>query len=329
MNVGLSIDIVRDDVETIVGIYCETPSQHQAVLRALRRPGCVLFPDSVCRTASLCLGANISIAGNVGAAAVRGAAGAELIMEAGYILDHLADGEVDPAFASSEGEELALGLAVLCCGFAAISEVSLQRHTSEHCHLMLKSLFRSSINAAAGQHLDALLEKRQRTTMAEALEMTSLKAGSFGRLAAEVGAGLATTNTVLIETLGDFGFNLLAYAQLMDDLKDALPQEGAHGDFFKGKKTVPLVFLTDSTDPLLNSLEEQPVPSHIARHSQEVSTALHTSGAYAFCAILAETFLNKAKLNLADLEHHGVEASELAKLLESLADSSLDVLASV
>jgi geranylgeranyl pyrophosphate synthase len=275
------------------------------------------------------LGANISIAGSVDAAAVRGAAGTELIMEAGYILDHLADGEIDPALASSEGEELALGLAMLCCGFAAISEVSLQKHTQEHCFLAIKSLFRSAINAACGQHLDALFEKRQRTSMAEALEMTFLKAGSLGRLAAEVGAGLATTDTILIEVLGDFGSSLFTYAQLMDDLKDALPQEGIHGDFLRGKKTIPLVFLTDSTDPLLNSLEEQPVSSRIVRHRQEVGTTLHTSGAYAFCAILAETFLNRAKLNLGGLESYGVEASELAKLLESLADSSMDVLASV
>jgi len=250
-------------------------------------------------------------------------------MEAGYLLDHLADGEIDPAFASSEGEELALGLAVLCCGFATISEVSLQSHMSEHCLLILKDLFKSSVNAAAGQHLDALLEKRQRATMAEALEMTSLKAGSLGRLAAEVGAGLATVNTALIETLGDFGSNLLIYAQLMDDMEDALPQEEAHGDFFRGKKTIPLVFFTDSTGPLSDSLEGQPFPNRITRHSREVGTTLHTSGACAFCAILAEIFLNRAKHNLADLEHHGVEASELAKLLESLADSSLGILASV
>ncbi|MBI2171085.1 MAG: polyprenyl synthetase family protein [Chloroflexi bacterium] len=310
------------EIRALVDLYCSEPGHREAMLCALGQPGFVLHPEAPRRAGTLTLEVYQAISGALSIAAIQGAAGVELQMEAAYLFDRVADRETGSGQGLSAAEELALAITMQTCGAAAACE-AVHRAKGNGVGLRpLLLLFENCVRACAGQFMDARLEKRNVATTDEALNMTSLKAGSLGRFAAEFGAGLATDETETIRLCGDLGFNLLTYAQLMDDLRDACPVVYAEGDLARHKKTLPLVFFYDSL--LKSSPPDGEVRTWASSGEGYPDTCLEfeRSGARVFSAIIAEVFLNRAKSNLVDLRGRVVEVKGLEDLLDSLVGSS-------
>ena len=89
------------------------------MLRILARRGFALHPEYPCRAGVLTLDVYKAVTGTVTKEVVQGAAGIEMQMEAAYIFDSVADGELGSSTESATGKELALAIALLYCGASA------------------------------------------------------------------------------------------------------------------------------------------------------------------------------------------------------------------
>ena len=164
--------------------------------------------------------------------------------------------------------------------------------------------------------------------------MTLLKSGSLGRFAAAFGAGMATDDPEIVRSFGEFGFDLLTYLQLVDDLRDACPLDGKPGDLSQHKKTVPLVFFYDylaqrypdrgNALDIIDGIMSQRTPESAAL---EIRREFEASGAGLFVAIAAETFLNRAKSHLERLKLRVANVEELEQLIGALEISPQEILA--
>ena len=313
------------DIRAVVDSYCREPVLRDSLVRALQRPGFPLHPDAPCRSGTLTLGAYYSIRGEVSSAAYWLAAAVEIQMAASYMLDHVADGEVDPSLGLSPGEELTLGMSLLRCAAGAAGDVLAEAARSQGEDAPLQAFHRSYLDACTGQLLDLRLEHAATPTADFALEMTGLKSGSLGRLAAVAGATLAGTDARGLRMFGDLGSNLFTYLQLVDDVRDACDSQGQLSDFARGKKTLPLVFFYNCFEARDRELE-----ATMTRDSGldgALREQFELSGARAFCAIVAVAFLNRARVCLADLRREHRNVDRLEDLVDSLEVTAEPILA--
>ena len=305
------LETLRAEVRQIVARYCTDPTHASAVLCALRAPDFALHADSRCRAGVLALAAFEAVAGVRTGPAVQAAAGVELLMEAGFLLDHLADGEPDEASELGHGERLAVAITLLGYGLGAASEAAAIADRSSTLG-PIRLLYQTFIAACGGQLLDLTPHRREAPTTDEALRITELKAGRLGRLAAGVGASMATRDAETVRQLGDLGSNICTHAQLLDDIEDAFPD-----DLVRDKRTVPVVFFCGSshewypgtldTGPAARPLGDAP----LAR----LEGAYRSSGAEIFTRIIAQTYADRAKETLAGLGIRVVRGEALDGLI--------------
>ena len=244
------------------------------------------------------------------------------------MLDHVADRELDPQQSPNAAEELALAITVLTCGSAAACEAVRQSGLDPSRLCALLEFHRNGISACGGQYLDVCMERQMSATTDEALQMTARKAGSLGRLAGDFGARVATHDSEVISLFGEFGFNLFTYLQLIDDMRDACPRNSPQSDLAQHKKSVPLVFFYNS---LVNGHPEATsgmmLPPLVAEADPDIREVFEASGAQVFCAVVAETFLNRAKGHLEELESRLDNIDSLKRLVTPLEITPQDLLA--
>ncbi len=307
---------LRLTIENIVNDYCTEPSIKEALLRALARPGYALHPESSCRAGVLVLEVYRSIRGGISEGALLGAGGVELVMEACFMFDNVADEEVKPQYRVSSAEELSMAISLLATGIAAVHQAA-QHSYSIGSKLALVSRYVSEFNAAcAGQFLDAHLVGVGSCDSNKALQMTSLKAGGLGKSSAMVGACLAGGTPDVVDLFGEFGLNLFTYLQLIDDLRDACPVGEMDCDLVQNKRTVPLVFFYNSLQPGndgLNTTVRTEIDDLASARTEYIR-----SGAHLFGATVAEAYLNRARANLKDLKESLGAVETLERLVGSL-----------
>ena len=80
-------------------------------------------------------------------------------------------------------------------------------------------LARFELAALGGQHVANAMEVNQIPSLEMATDATSAKSGSFGRLAAEVGAALATPIEELISAHGEVGYHLAVADQFQNEFQ--------------------------------------------------------------------------------------------------------------
>ena len=328
--------LLQAEVRRLITSYGDDLLLQDAMLRVLARPGFALHPQARCRAGLLAVQLYRLISGRSGPAAVRAAApaatragaAAELYMQAAYLFDHLADHDQGPDDGLAAGEALATAIALLTCAQGAVCEAAFAAGLSGP---GLRRIMRWTADCAgrccAGQFLDAHLEKQPSATTADSLRMTSLKAGSLGRFATGLGAGLATEDPEIWRLCGDFGFNLFTYLQLADDLRDACPSQGAVQDLLQNKKTMPVVFFQNrrarsNGQVVCSIIPPEPVDGTAAGAWQD----FESSGARVFSAIVAEAFLNRAKRNLADIKSRLGTVGNLERLVSSIEINPEEVL---
>ena len=314
-------------VQDIIGYSCDEPVHLDAVTKQLMRPGFVLHPNAPCRSARLTLNVYEAVHGGIGKAAIFGAAAVELQMEAAFIFDKVADGELTESDGLTSAEALALAITIMNCGSIAACQAVDFAKAGQFALLPLLKLHSNIVSSCAGQFLDAHLERLDAASVGDAVRMTLLKSGSLGRLAAEFGAALATHNLHVIKLCGDLGHHAFAYAQLIDDLRDVWPTDFAKGDLARHKKTVPVAFFYETMlqSPSNNGLNSHSLASYGATGALRES--FEESAAESYCAIVAELYLDRAKAVLKELGDRLGEVKNLEQFLESLGASAAGALA--
>lgn len=304
---------LKEEISSAVSRFCVDSAQRKAILRALARPGFALNTTSQCRAGILTLHTYGAIKGFTDKIAISGAAAVEMCMEAAFMFDSIADQDRDDIHTLSYPEELALALTLTSCGSSKATEAALL--SGMDCSKALSHFFVSFSSASAGQFLDAAFEKSGRVSIKKALSMTLLKSGSLGEFSSGFGASIATEDTRMIKLFNLFGFNLLTYMQLVDDLKDALQPSGQKSDLLRRKKTVPTVFFLES--PENGSHPENDIMPKTSNFDGLLKS-FDDSGARLFTAVVAEMYLNKSKSNLSDLAGLGVNTKDLENFVKSV-----------
>ncbi len=309
------LDSLRTEVETTVSRYCSESGQRESLVQALKRPGFALHSDSRCRAGSLTIEVYRTIKGSLSQVALEAAVAVELFIEAAFMFDDVADDEVDPDLNMNAAEYLALAITAINCASATATEtVRSAKLGTARGAASLQKLYNASIMSSAGQFLDARFETRDDVTTDEALEMTRLKAGGCGRLAAEFGASIATEDDEVVEVFGAFGEDLCTYFQLVDDLRDSLPSGNRKGDIQSFKKTVPLAYLYNS---LGTQDRESKSGSDETSETFDMSDEFEATGARTFGAVVAESFMNRAEKDLAAISARFGKVDDLERLLNS------------
>ena len=277
-----------------------------------------MHPDAQCRSGHLALTVYHSISGEVDRTALLAAAAVELCLEASFLFDDIADGDLDSALALSPTEEMALAIALLNTGIATAGDAVEQAGPNQASSGALQGLLRHCISSSAGLYQDGRLVRRNTVTTEAAMEMTERKSGSCGRLAASFGAAIATQDQGVVRLFGDFGSNLYTHLQLVDDIRDAYPKNGIPEDIVQQKKTVPLTYIqssmdsggTSNSDGIMTTLQELGV--------QDYRRSYEDTGAGVFSAVVAEAYLNRARSNLTDLSHRLRTVENLAYIVETI-----------
>ncbi len=321
---------LRAEIRKTIDLYCAESTFREAMLRALARPGFALHSQAPCRAGVLTLEIYQVISGSLTIAAIQAGVAAEFHMQAAYMFDNVADRDKGPSDDLSPAEELALAIGLLSWGHATVCEAAYAAgwHGSS-LRSLLQWVKECATNCCAGQFLDAYLEKRPSTTSEEALQMTSLKAGSLGRFATGLGASMATDNPEIVNLSGEFGFNLFTYFQLIDDLRDACPAQDLHRDLTQHKKTLPVVFFHNSLMERNHEVGCSIIPPEACEKTRaDAWQEFEASGARIFGAIAAEAFLNRAKANLADIKSRLGTVGNLERFVSSFEISPQEVVAS-
>ncbi len=319
---------LQAEVRRLVTDHGADPLLQDAMLRVLARPGFALHPKARCRAGLLVLEVHQLISGRSGPAAVKAAAAAEIYMQAAYLFDHLADRDQGPDDGLGPAQELAIAIALLTCAQGAVCEAAFAAGLDgPRLRWVMSWTAECASRCCAGQYLDAHLERQPRATTADSLRMTSLKAGSLGRFATGLGAGLATQDPETLRLCADFGFNVFTYLQMADDLRDARPSPGATGDLAQGKKTMPVVFFQNwqegrNARPACSIIPPEPAGGWSTGAGED----FESSGARVFSAIVAEAFLNRAKGNLADMGSRLGTGELLERLVTSIEMDPSEVL---
>lgn len=308
------IEILKHRIRALVEAHFAVDSCRAAVLELLGHQGYALHEDAPCRAGVLSLESYRAVRGTIDDLALNAAAAVELHMAAAYALDDVID-----AAGPAQPQALAVSLQLLACGYTLACEAARGAGTGGEGFAPLLRFHRNWATACDGFFLDANSKRRDSWTLEDALDMTVRKSGALGRFAAAFGAGVAADKPDLVERLGDLGEYLFTYRQLVDDLRDACAPTDGTSDLCQGKRTLPLVYFYNYLAALDGdtSAARDPFGAEIAR-------AYAKSGASVYGAIVAETFLNRAKASLADLQADDLAVRNIAKLVATIEAGSCD-----
>ncbi|MBI2964656.1 MAG: polyprenyl synthetase family protein [Chloroflexi bacterium] len=179
--------------------------------------------------------------------AVPAAASLQFLIAAGDALDDVQDGEPvagldrqDPAAQA----ELVAALLALC--HYAIASTAARGAPSERVVAASASLARLELAAMSGQHADVNTHAAKTVSLDAARRVTAAKSGSLGRAAAETGAGLATSDTALVDLIGEFGHQWATVVQIANDVSGVWPGGPEDTDISMGRLTIPIAIGLDA-----------------------------------------------------------------------------------
>jgi len=290
------------------------PAIQADMVRLLARPGYALHPQGRCRAGLFALEVYGAVRRRYDRAALVAAAAVELQMQSACVFDDVSDRRTE----RSGSEELALAIAILTAGTAAAAEAS---SLSPDPAGAMRHFCVATSGACAGQFLDARFERRGDATLAESLRMTSLKSGSLGTVAAGFAARVAGAEADDLELFERFGFNLLTFAQLIDDQRDACVP-GQTSDLSQAKATLPVLFFRQRN-------QKDSEPGVDGRISPQTCDAYDSSGAPVYAAIIALAYLGRARSDLQRLADRGYATGGLGRFLESVESSATGNLGTV
>ena len=165
--------------------------------------------------------------------AAPAAAAIEFAAAAGSVLDDLQD--LDPVAGIDEsrpgaGAELVTLLMVL--SQLAMASLDRDRITAERVLAAQATLSTFELRALMGQRKSIDQSKQTNISLEDSIEAAHSKSGSFGQLAAEVGASLATEARECVARHGKFGRHAAVTDQMQNDVAGVWPggRGTQHGD---------------------------------------------------------------------------------------------------
>ncbi len=261
-----------------------------------------------------------SAGGEYIADAVPAAAAVELVAAAASVLDDLQDMDPVPGVDRDDpGAGAELVALLLSLSQRALTSMESRDLSCDRLVNAQKSLANFEIMALAGQHMANGMSNRSSASLNAASDAVAAKSGSFGRLAAEVGAALGTDSLAAVETHGDFGEHVAIIDQLQNDVSGVWPGGETSTDIELGRQTPPLVFALEvpsgvsrAADEVKEALRHRDASGN--RSEQRVREALFRSGAVHYAWIIAA--IHKARAS--EIAHAWSEMNPNSRIADLL-----------
>ena len=107
---------LKSEIQNTIIRFCKEPAHRDTAVQAVTRKGFALHPQASCRAGVFTVEVCRSISGSATETALRAATAVELVIEASFMFDNVADQEADREHGLSASEELALAITILGCG---------------------------------------------------------------------------------------------------------------------------------------------------------------------------------------------------------------------
>lgn len=292
-NPGLSSrrSLVSREVQRQIG-YAKLPADLETLVRAQFHKsartcdkGCSLF-------GVLPLYCFESAGGGPVNLAVPASAAVEFVATAASVLDDLQDGDEVPQLGKNDqGAGVELVALLLVLSQKALASLHSNRIPANRIINAFEVVARHEVAGIAGQHESNELTSSEESVLEKAIRRSAAKSGSIGRLAAEVGAALATDDIDIIGRLGDFGWHTAIIDQAQNDVAAIWPQGERSSDLTLRRVTPPVAFATHLVERDKQSLLQEAIAGRLGEtHAREV---FFSSGAIHFTWVLAA--LHRAK----------------------------------
>jgi len=174
------------------------------------------------------------------------------------------------------------------------------------------------VEAAVGQHLDMLYEGMGLSEVSPQMsgEMSDRKAGALMSGALKMGGLMAGASAEIVELLARYGKRLGGIAQITNDMRDVLPQEGTDDagnvgeaiirpktDIQRRKRTLPIVYTLREEGDVPNPLQKAfSAPAGEDEDEESLRHAIVDAGGLDFASRVLELYQQDAAQILAQLE---------------------------
>ncbi|MGH2461570.1 MAG: polyprenyl synthetase family protein [Chloroflexota bacterium] len=242
--------------------------------------------------------------------AVWPAAALEIAMTACDVFDDLTDGE-DVEVIARFGPGTVLTIAL---GLLSLAGATVLRAVDDGCDptvaVALGRLIGDGIATAADGQARGFPVAGEVKDVVDAYQLAAAKSGPLGDLAARLGAAVATTDPMVVDLYGTFGWHLGVSAQLANDARDVMPNRPLNKqDVRDGSPTVPLVFSESAGAPAgLN-------PNDLIEWETTERRRIADRGGIVLTEVLAIADQLRAEAALTKLEGLGHRTEGLRKLL--------------
>ncbi len=221
------------------------------------------------------------------------------------------------------GEQLAIvaGDLLFAKAFEVLSDALDKGVNPENIALAARHLSRAAVLLAEGQALDNLFTERDDVTVEEYLDMAYRKTGSLFEAAAVLGGLVATTDTVTLSRLAEYGRSIGIAFQIRDDVLGVVGEENVIGkplysDIREGRRTILVIYALENLEDaereeLLRILGDRDAGRE---ELERAASLIRESGALDYAERLARDYVDKALKSLQSFpENNG------RKILEELA----------
>jgi len=225
------------------------------------------------------------------------AAVAECFISATDVLDDVQDGDSVDSLERLCGAPTAINVGLYLVFLANMGVHRLSDHgaTPRVVRDVAGALAIAGARACAGQQLDLDQSDRLLTEVGYT-QMIQLKAGALVEGICRAGAIVADASSVVIEGYGCFGRKLGMALQVGNDLRAMSSLRSDRGDLAHGKRTLPLIFASESTrgcsSSLVSGLHDQLGPN--LEGQARLLQSIRQSGALLYTSLIADVYFEEA-----------------------------------
>jgi geranylgeranyl pyrophosphate synthase len=231
------------------------------------------------------------------------------------LLDDVTDGDIGPTWQGRKADEIVLAAVTLCTTLSQLALAELDAPLAV-VHAMQRTLARGLLAMAGGQARDIAQAGSANVRSADVEAAIAGKAGGALGMYAALGAQLAGASTDVVDLYAEVGRSIGIAAQIRSECWD-LFQAPFSRDLKAGTRTLPLsLYLerlaSDERDEFLLLLDDARGDVEAQRRVRE---RVSRTGSARTCAIVIETYLQRAREALAKAHPRKVAGNALLQMI--------------